>query len=202
MTNITLPHRDGPVTRFGGHPKDRPGTSMQPPIVGKYQPGTQKGSAPRLDVPNLVQQTERELAVLLLLKKQNTLASTETMLLKLADEHVPAFLARLRDPDPTTRLLTARIVGQKKLPAAKELLPLLSDPMIGVREAAHQALVRLARGTDFGPFFTDSAPKHKQAVQRWENWLTSQEPLPAAIDQGPANPNQGRPEAPPIVEKK
>jgi HEAT repeat protein len=144
---------------------------------------TQQGTAPpKVDLVTLVQVTEWELALLLLLKQQNTMLTTEEMLQKLAREDEAALLAKLRDPDPATRALAALVIGQKRLPAAKQLVPLLSDPVADVREAAHQALVRLARGTDHGPAPTDSPARVTQATERWSNWVAEQEPLPTAID--------------------
>jgi hypothetical protein len=49
-----------------------------------------------------------------------------------------------------------------------------------VREAAHQALVRIARGTDFGPSrpsgptFGAYIRERDEAVANWRLWLTCQ----------------------------
>ena len=53
-----------------------------------------------------------------------------------------------------------------------------------MREAAHQALVRLARGTDLGPTPVDSQAKIQQAVERWNAWLAGQEPFTPDLQQG------------------
>jgi HEAT repeat protein len=82
----------------------------------------------------------------------------------------------LRDADPWIRWGAATFIGRKHVHAEKELIALLSDPMIEVREAAHQALVKLARGTDFGPSVHDPKPKIQQAIKRWQEWLALQDP--------------------------
>jgi HEAT repeat protein len=149
-------------------------------VVYSY-PGRPAQGVPVLDLPTLIRKTEQELAVLLVLKKQATLTPIRDELAKLAKEDQPAFLDKLQDKDPGVRLVTAALVGQLRLPAARLLLPLLADPVVEVREAAHQAMVSLARGTDLGPFLTDPPARLLQAIERWHTWLESQEPYPPTI---------------------
>jgi HEAT repeat protein len=89
----------------------------------------------------------------------------------------------LRNADPWVRWGAATFIGRKHVHAEKELIALLSDPVIEVREAAHQALVKLARGTDFGPSIHDAQPKIQQAIKRWEDWLALQDPSAPTVRQ-------------------
>jgi HEAT repeat protein len=95
----------------------------------------------------------------------------------------PELIAMLRNPDPWARWGAATFIGRKHVHAEQELIALLSDPMIEVREAAHQALVKLARGTDFGPFVHDNQPKIQQAIKRWQDWLALQDPSAPSVRQ-------------------
>jgi HEAT repeat protein len=112
-------------------------------------------------------------------------------------------VALLGDPDPWVRWASAVLIARKRVSAELELLALLNDPVVEVREAAHQALVQLARGTDLGPFLGDSKAKIQQAVQRWNTWLESQEPAPSATPNPAMSPRRlGRSTGqPPLVEK-
>ena len=74
-------------------------------------------------------------------------------------------MEKLRDPDPTVRWVAVQIISRKRIPAEKELIKLLDDPKIDVRQAAHHALVRLGRTVDFG-----------LRPQLWTAWAGIQEP--------------------------
>jgi HEAT repeat protein len=95
----------------------------------------------------------------------------------------PEFVVMLRDSDQWVRWGAATFIGRKHVHAEKELIALLSDPVIEVREAAHQALVKLARGTDFGPSIHDPQPKIQQAIKRWQEWLALQDPSAPTVRQ-------------------
>src|SRR5207244_880515 len=112
----------------------------------------------------------------------------------LAKSSKPELLAKLQDPDPWVRLLVASVIAQKRIPAGKVLVPLLGDPSIEVREAAHQVLVQLARGTDFGPAPLDAQPKVQQATQRWNTWLVWSQHLPLPQEATQQHDVVGRPE--------
>jgi hypothetical protein len=58
---------------------------------------------------------------------------------------------RLKDDRPVVRAAAARVVGARGLRYGAELIELLGDDDATVRQAARQALVQLARGTDYGP---------------------------------------------------
>jgi HEAT repeat protein len=182
-------------------PAVQPGTltiPSAPRTPGTITTPAQSGAVPKVDLPTLIMQTEQELALLRQLKTQTTLNTTRDQLLKLAKENEPAFLAKLQDPDPVVRMLVAIIVGQKALPVQRELIKLLGDPVLDVRQAAHLALVRLARGTDLGPAVTDSPAKIKLAIERWSTWLDSQEPWAPTV----AVPTRPNPNVNPVVVEK
>jgi HEAT repeat protein len=123
-----------------------------------------------------------ELQLLLHMRAQVSLSKNQNAASKLAKESDSALVATLQSPDTSIQWAAAVLVGRKRIAAADELVSLLAEPSMQVREAAHQALVRLARGTDFGPYPGDAPAKVQMALQRWRSWLTSQSPLPSRIN--------------------
>lgn len=94
---------------------------------------------------------------------------------------------KMRDPNPMIRWLAVVSASQRRQHCEDELINRLKDPVPAVRAAAHDALVRISRGTDFGPAHavgpTLVATRNAQdeAVARWRQWLKSQrEETPAA----------------------
>lgn len=81
---------------------------------------------------------------------------------------------KLRDPQPLTRWLAIQVAAKKRLPFEQDLIPLLADPQTEVRQAAHQALVRLSRGNDFGPLANATSKQVADAQRRWQQWLDLQ----------------------------
>ena len=71
-----------------------------------------------------------------------------------------------------------RVKDVNSLPLEKEIIPLLSDRDAAVKTAAHQALVRLSRGTDLGPAANASGQNITKAQQAWRQWLDKQIPMP------------------------
>src|SRR5262249_44102159 len=118
---------------------------------------------------------QRELQNLLLTQMMKTQKGVEPLLFALWQAKDYELLAKMRDRNPLVRWFAADILSRKQLHVEKELIGLLKDPLPEVREAAHQALVRIARGTDFGPNPLDVAAKLDQAVERWTNWLAMQD---------------------------
>jgi hypothetical protein len=127
---------------------------------------------------------QTELQSLYLLRSQLAVVKTEQLARKMQSESVPELVAKLKDSDAGVRWLAALTLGRKRVHVEKELISRLSDPVAEVREAARRALVRLARGTDFGPFPLDSQAGIQTAAQRWTDWLALQEPVAAPHDQG------------------
>jgi hypothetical protein len=96
-------------------------------------------------------------------------------------------VAKLRDPAPRVRWVVVSLIGQKRIHAEKELIKRLADPDAAVREASRQALVRLARGTDFGPEPLASQADIQRAVRNWNAWLQAQDPVTGTARPTPAS---------------
>lgn len=82
---------------------------------------------------------------------------------------------RLVDEQPLMRLIAVQVIAQRRLPLAVDLIDLLTDPSVEVREAARQALARLSRGCDFGPTPQATAAQCHQATAAWRRWLALQD---------------------------
>jgi hypothetical protein len=82
---------------------------------------------------------------------------------------------QLRDADPSTRLEALIAVAIKRPHREGEVIELLNDKEPEVRLAARQVLVRLARGTDFGPRAAAGRKERLQAVCRWKEWWAAQD---------------------------
>ena len=105
-------------------------------------------------------------------KAKVTLSDLFRVLIKEGDDSV---VKKLRDNSPFIRWLAIHVAARKWMHREKDLMDLMEDQHPQVRLAAHQALLRLSRGVDFGS--PDAAPA------RWENqrllwraWLAMQDP--------------------------
>ena len=96
----------------------------------------------------------------------------------LARSEAPALRAKLKDQNPQHRLMTVQTIGQRRIPLEAELIERLNDPEPMVRWAVYQALVRLARGADFGPRPNAGKVERARAVAKWRAWLALQEDAP------------------------
>ncbi|MCO6458487.1 MAG: HEAT repeat domain-containing protein, partial [Pirellulaceae bacterium] len=77
----------------------------------------------------------------------------------------------LASAEAEVRAAAAQTVGSRGIQLVDELIPLLSDTDPGVRQEAHQALVRLGRGVDFGPeSLLASADEIHEASLLWHDW--------------------------------
>jgi hypothetical protein len=84
----------------------------------------------------------------------------------------PAFIRdRLRDDRAEVRAAAARAAAAKGLRYGDELIDLLNDRDPDVRQAAHDALVRLSVGQDFGP---SKDAEREAAVRLWRAWWDRQ----------------------------
>lgn len=82
-----------------------------------------------------------------------------------------AIEGRFKDDRPEVRAAAARAAGKT---LGGKLIDLLEDSDAAVREATHEALVRLNRGTDFGPSPNASDNDRSLALQRWREWWSRQ----------------------------
>jgi hypothetical protein len=78
---------------------------------------------------------------------------------------------KLRDDRAEVRAAAARVAGRKSIHLENELIDLLSDEETVVRRHAHQALVTLSKGTDFGPKDEANQAERKAAQEKWRSWL-------------------------------
>jgi hypothetical protein len=88
----------------------------------------------------------------------------------LARQGAAVVRAKLGDDRAEVRAAAARAVGTKFPALAGEVIDLLNDRDEGVRQAAHQALVRVNRGTDLGPAEEASDTSRADAVTKWRAW--------------------------------
>jgi hypothetical protein len=92
---------------------------------------------------------------------------------------------KMRDANPMVRSLAIQSASLRRLHCEKELVNRLKDPVPAIRDAARNALVRIGRGADFGPFAPDGptlvaiSRERNEAVARWQQWLKTIE-APAA----------------------
>jgi HEAT repeat protein len=80
----------------------------------------------------------------------------------------------LTDKNPMVRLTAIQFISRRRLHLERDLIERLLDPQPLIRVAAHQALIRLGRGVDFGPKLGAPVLEQHQAVRRWKNWLALQ----------------------------
>jgi HEAT repeat protein len=142
--------------------------------------------APTETKETVLLRTQLELQFLLALKTQKARIPSDDLMLRLEKTTDSELLDWLQDPRPWVRCRVATQIGQKRLPAAKELIPLLADPSVEVRDAAHAALIRLAHGTDLGPYLSES--RVQPAIERWNEWLTAQEAPPSRHEMSTSKP--------------
>jgi len=81
---------------------------------------------------------------------------------------------KLQDERPEVRIAAARAVGDKGMKLGAELIDLLGDKEGDVQQAARQALVKLAKGSDYGPERDAKENERAEAVKQWKAWLAKQ----------------------------
>lgn len=96
------------------------------------------------------------------------------LLRALAKEDGSVVLNQLSDPEPLNRWLGVLVVAKKRMPAEEYLIDLLADKHPAVRQAAHQALARISRSTDFGPAPKATTKQIARSQELWRNWLETQ----------------------------
>jgi hypothetical protein len=77
---------------------------------------------------------------------------------------------KLRDDLVEMRKSALRVVAAKMPRLGGELIELLGDDKDEVRAAAHEALVKLGRGQDFGPAADAGKERIAEAQAKWRNW--------------------------------
>jgi hypothetical protein len=79
--------------------------------------------------------------------------------------------ARVKDDQAEVRKSAARVVATKLPALGRDLVPLLADQNSEVRSAAHEALVKLAKGQDFGPASDANAAAREESQRQWRAWF-------------------------------
>jgi hypothetical protein len=102
-------------------------------------------------------------------------SSLERFIAKLAEAGPDVLRKQLGSDDPVARLLVILTIARRHLHMEKELIDRLNDPNPAVRQAIHETLVRLARGTDFGPVRNATQPGIARCADRWRQWQALQE---------------------------
>jgi len=77
---------------------------------------------------------------------------------------------KLRDELVEVRLAAVRVVVARMPRLTSELIDVLADEQAEVRTAAHDALVKLSRGEDFGPAADASSEQIVAAQEKWRSW--------------------------------
>jgi hypothetical protein len=85
-----------------------------------------------------------------------------------------ALKEKLKDERAEVRLAAVQVVAAKRLRLGSELIDLLDDASTEIRDAAHDALVKLKGGTDFGPKSDTSDSERTEAIQKWRAWWKRQ----------------------------
>lgn len=88
----------------------------------------------------------------------------------LARQNEAVVKEKLHDELVEVRKAAMRVVVRRRPRLAGELIDLLGDEKEAIRTAAHEALVKLSRGQDFGPASNASKEKTAEAQTKWRSW--------------------------------
>ena len=122
-----------------------------------------------------------ELQRLIYARVVKTQKMVEPVVLTLWKSKDQELVGKLRDPNPLIRWFAADFLSRRQVHAEKELISLLKDPFVEVRNAGHQALVRLGRGTDFGPPAKPTTLQIRDAIALWTAWVDMQDPITPSL---------------------
>jgi hypothetical protein len=87
----------------------------------------------------------------------------------------PATVVKEKLKDEQVEVIKAAVrVAGKTRSLGGDLIDLVADDRTEVREAAHTALVSLAKGEDFGPSPGADREEREQAQQKWRAWWEKQ----------------------------
>jgi hypothetical protein len=128
-----------------------------------------------LPLPAEMQEKVKQLSSKLFLDKAKDYRMIQALGPQLLKASTKEVQVKLRDPNAAVRWMSIAVIAQRRLPLEQDLISILDDPDIGIHEAAHQALVRLARGTDFGPGPTARGGTYPRSIAKWRQWLALQE---------------------------
>jgi HEAT repeat protein len=104
---------------------------------------------------------------------------------------------KLKDKKAEERWAAIWLLAYRWVHCEDALIDRLADPSPDVREAARQALVRLSRGTDFGPAPNAKPADRDKAIAKWRDWWAMQDDNPKNKKDGgttiqTADPDDGK----------
>lgn len=155
-----------------------------------------QGGNPQFEQMQLInQKIRRELDIRQEAKRLLVQTQLRQTIEKMVKDKPDLLCKKLRDGIPLERLIALQVIGRRRLPLEKELIDVLRDPDKMIRQTAHDALVRISRGTDFGPSTGASKRGLGRAVEKWRHWLELQKSakqafLSETIAKGAAKPQQ------------
>jgi HEAT repeat protein len=156
-------HRGLPLTVRQGVP---PGLPLQ---VGQ-------GGDPQTEQTQLIeQQIRREMDIRQEAQRLLLQTQLQQLIEKMVKDKPELLCEKLRDGTPLERFLAIQVISRRRLPLEKDLIEALRDPDKIIRQAARDALVRICRGTDFGPSAGVSKRGVGRAVEQWRHWLDLQQ---------------------------
>jgi hypothetical protein len=120
------------------------------------------------------QQIERERQVRQEAKRLLEQRELLDLVQKMLEDNPELIRKKLAANQPIMRFIAVQIISKRRLPFEKDLIERFNDPDPAVRLAAHNALVYLTRGTDFGPVPGASRRGVERAVEKWRHWLELQ----------------------------
>jgi hypothetical protein len=85
-----------------------------------------------------------------------------------------AVKAQLVHERAEVRAAAAQVTGSRGMRLGQQLIRLLEDEDVEVRQSARRALVQLSRGLDYGPDRTAGTGERAEAMRRWQAWWDRQ----------------------------
>jgi len=118
---------------------------------------------------------QRQETAQLLEEQDQMLKGQVESLRELARQDDDALVFKLRSSNVEKRLTGLLAVALKRAHLEGELIERLNDHSTDVGRLAHRVLVRLARGTDFGPTRNANRAQRLLAIHRWRQWWAMQD---------------------------
>ena len=155
-----------------------------------------QGGEPQEEQMRLIQQqVRREMDIRQEAQRLLLQTQLQQLIEKMVKGNPDLLCKKVRDGTPLERFLAIQVIARRRLRLEKDLIKVLQDPDKTIRQAARNALVRICRGTDFGPSAGASKRGLGRAVQQWRNWLDLQQSVsPTRSNQNLAVAGAKRPE--------
>jgi HEAT repeat protein len=124
--------------------------------------------------------TQRKTELLLLTLAAEKQAEFNRMVDKAQDLGDADLRVSFKEKDADARLAALTAAAARRLHCEDDLIAALADPDPRVGQFARQYLMRLSRGTDFGPAADAGDAARKSAQKRWREWWKQQDQNPNA----------------------